>query len=98
MSKRNHPNRSQRALTAAYEPTPDEIRAAREAAGLTQAQAAEMLGRPERWWAALEMEKGSSEWRPLNPALWAFFRLLTLPQAEALELLEGLRGSVRGKL
>ena len=52
-------------------PTPAEIRAARKAAGLTQARAAElaMYGAPERW---TEIESGT---RRIDRARWALFRL-----------------------
>ena len=54
-------------------PTPPEIRAARLAAGLTQAQAAELvqLGAQERW---AEYENGK---RSPDVVRWATFLLLT---------------------
>lgn len=50
-------------------PKPAEISAAREAAGLTQAQAAElaMLGAQSRW---AEYENGT---RKIDPARWVLF-------------------------
>lgn len=54
-------------------PTPDEIRAARTAAGHTQAQAAEVMG-----YAALarvsEIETGR---RTIDPARWTWYLLAT---------------------
>jgi putative transcriptional regulator len=54
-------------------PSPADIRAARDAAGLTQAQAAESvgLGAGERW---AEYENGK---RSPDVARWALFLLLT---------------------
>jgi transcriptional regulator with XRE-family HTH domain len=65
----NHPNRNKGRLPA---PTGDEIRAARETAGLTQEQAAElaMLGAQSRW---AEYENGT---RKIEPSRWALFKHL----------------------
>ena len=65
----NHPNRSKANLPAYKSPKPAEILAAREAAGLTQEQAAElaMLGAQSRW---AEYENGT---RRIDPARWALF-------------------------
>jgi len=53
-------------------PTPAAIRAAREAAGLTQAQAAYMVHVDARSWRRWE----SGE-RAMHPAFWELFRLKT---------------------
>lgn len=50
-------------------PTPHEIRAAREAAGLTQTAAAALIYRTLRGWQ--EWEAGN---RRMSPALWELFR------------------------
>jgi len=65
----NHPNRSRAHLSTSKYPKPAEILAAREAAGLTQEQAAElaMLGAQSRW---AEYENGT---RRIDPARWALF-------------------------
>ena len=57
------------------DPTPDEIRAAREAAGLTQTAAAELVHstmRAWQWW-----ESGD---RAMHPAMWELFRLKVRPE------------------
>jgi len=65
----NHPNRSKANLPAYRSPKPAEILAAREAAGLTQDQAAElaMLGAQSRW---AEYENGT---RRIDLARWTLF-------------------------
>jgi DNA-binding transcriptional regulator YiaG len=60
----NHPNRSRRASPAAN-PTPDEIRAARASAGLTQTEAARLIYCTLRAWQDWEAGK-----RRMHPALW----------------------------
>lgn len=66
----NHPNRSRRAPSAARNPTPDEVRAAREAAGLSQTAAAELIHCTLRGWQ--EWEAGN---RRMHPAFWELFLL-----------------------
>lgn len=51
-------------------PEPDEIRAARLAAGLTQRQAGEVIGAAERTWQ--DWERGE---RNMPPAKWELFRI-----------------------
>lgn len=70
MSPPSHPNRSRRALEAARNPSPDEVRAAREAAGLTQTQAAQVVHVTLNGWQ--RWEAGD---RPMHPAFWELFRL-----------------------
>ena len=53
----NHPNRS--AGHPARNPSPTEVRAAREAAGLTQTQAAALVHATARNWQQWEQEAGS---------------------------------------
>lgn len=53
-------------------PTPDEIRAAREAAGLTQTAAAALIWSSQRGW-----QKWESGEREMHPAMLRLFRLLT---------------------
>lgn len=64
----NHPNRSRRADNAARNPTPAEIRAAREATGLTQSTAAEAIYSTLRTWQ--DWEAGV---RRMHPGLFEFF-------------------------
>ena len=63
-----HPNRS--AGQPARNPTPAEIRALRESAGLTQTGAAELVHGTMRAWQ--DWEAGA---RRMHPGLWALFRL-----------------------
>lgn len=65
----NHPNRA-RAASAARNPTPDEIVAARLAAGLTQTAAGALLHTSLRAWQ--QWEAGD---RRMHPALWELFRI-----------------------
>ena len=64
----NHPNRG--GNRAASNPKPDEILAAREALGLTQTEAAEVIHCTLRGWQ--EWEAGN---RRMHPAFWELFRL-----------------------
>jgi putative transcriptional regulator len=51
-------------------PAPADIRAAREAAGLSQTAAAELIGRSLRVWQAYE-----SGTRAVDPLLWRVWRI-----------------------
>lgn len=66
----NHPNRSRRADNPAANPSPAEIRAAREAAGLTQSQAAALVHSTLSAWQRWEQAE-----RSMHPALWELFRI-----------------------
>lgn len=66
----NHPNRGR--SNAAANPAPEAIRAAREAAGLTQTKAAELVMGTLRTWQ--DWEGGA---RRMHPGLWMLFLLLT---------------------
>jgi DNA (cytosine-5)-methyltransferase 1 len=72
----NHPNRSSRAVGAVI-PTPDEVLAARQAAGLTQTQAAELVHSKLRAWQCWEAKEGTAEHRRMHPGLWELFRIKT---------------------
>jgi DNA (cytosine-5)-methyltransferase 1 len=75
----NHPNRSRRGNSAARNPSPDEIRQARESAGLTQIEATRLIYCTLRAWQ--DWESGA---RRMHPALWELWRLkvqLRLPSA-----------------
>lgn len=63
-----HPNRS-RGDNPARNPTPAEVRAAREAAGLSQTAAARVIYCTLRGWQ--EWEAGN---RRMHPAFWELFR------------------------
>lgn len=64
-----HPNRS-RTPGPASNPSPEQVRAAREAAGLTQTTAAELIFGARRTWA--DWEGGA---RKMPPAAWVMFLL-----------------------
>lgn len=70
----NHPNRS-RAGSAERNPKPDEIRAAREAAGLSQTAAAELVHTTCRTWQQWEAAEGADGNRRMHPAFWELFRI-----------------------
>lgn len=70
----NHPNRS--AGHQARNPTPSEVRAAREAAGLTQTQAAALVYASLRNWQQWEQGEGANV-RRMHPGLWELFRIKT---------------------
>jgi DNA-binding transcriptional regulator YiaG len=75
----NHPNRSSAAPSAARNPSPDEIRALREASGLTQSEAAELVHSNLRSWQQWEAEPDTPGHRRMHPAFWELFRIkLTL--------------------
>lgn len=69
----NHPNRS--AGYPARNPTPAEVRTAREAAGLTQAQAAALVYASLRNWQQWEQGEGASSARRMHPGLWELFMI-----------------------
>lgn len=64
-----HPNRS-RAGSPARNPTPEEVRAAREAAGLSQTAAAALIFCTLNGWQ--QWEYGT---RRMHPAFWELFRI-----------------------
>lgn len=64
----NHPNRSHRVKSPAANPTPEDIRAAREAARLIQAQAAALIHCTQKDW--IKWESGE---RRMHPGLWELF-------------------------
>lgn len=70
----NHPNRS--AGHPARNPAPAEVRAAREAAGLTQTQAAALVYASLRNWQQWEQEEGANA-RRMHPGLWELFHIKT---------------------
>jgi putative transcriptional regulator len=66
----NHPNRSRRKDAPGSTPSPDEIRAAREAAGLSRPDAARLIHATGRTWEKWEL--GAQR---MHPGLWALFQL-----------------------
>ena len=80
----NHPNRS--AGHPARNPKPEEVRAAREAAGLTQAQAAALVYSTDRNWRMWEDDTDGPSARRMHPAIWELFQLknaIRVSQTEA---------------
>lgn len=80
----NHPNRSRRTDSPARNPTPAEIRTARDAAGLTQTAAAELVFTTCRTWQQWEAEEGTTGHRRMHPAFWELFRLKIVTRIERL--------------
>lgn len=72
----NHPNRSKKNPSPARNPTPAEIRAAREAAGLTQLQAAELLFSHVNTWQQWEADPKDPAHRRMHPKDWLLFKHL----------------------
>lgn len=66
----NHPNRSKRQDNPAANPDPAEIRTAREAANLSQTEAAELIYCTMRGWQ--QWESGE---RRMHPAMWELWRI-----------------------
>lgn len=56
-------------------PTPAEIRAARNGAGLTQTTAAALIGKPLRTWQGWETTEGIAAHRKMDAALWELWQL-----------------------
>jgi len=64
----NHPNRGPRGPAA--NPLPEQVRAAREGAGLTQTAAAALIFSTLRTWQDWEAGKAR-----MHPGLWELFRI-----------------------
>jgi DNA-binding XRE family transcriptional regulator len=73
----NHPNRAS-SVSLSRNPSPDEVKATREWAGLTQTEAGEMVHTTCRAWQ--QWEAGD---RRMHPAFWELFRrkIATAPPA-----------------
>lgn len=69
--KMSHPNRSKTNRSMEANPTPAEVRAAREKAGLTQAEAADVIHGSTRAWENWETE--GDEQRRMHPGLFELF-------------------------
>lgn len=81
----NHPNRgSNRANKAGANPTPAQVKRAREAAGLTLEQAGALVYSGWRSWQNWEADVGSAEHRRMHAATWELFRA----KVKALELIK----------
>jgi len=68
----NHPNRSRQQQSLAANPAPEEVRALREAAGWTQAQAAAELRTGARSYQ--RYEDAGEQGRKMHPGLWRMMR------------------------
>jgi DNA-binding XRE family transcriptional regulator len=73
----SHPNRSKNAASPAASPAPAKVRAAREAAGLTQTEAAEKIYGTLRAWQAWEAEADEEQHRRMHPGLFKLFMIVT---------------------
>ena len=69
-------------------PSPSEVRAVRELAGLTQTQAGALVHPTCRTWQHWEAEQGTKDHRAMHPAFWELF---TSKVASALPLMEGIQ-------
>lgn len=67
-----HPNRSKKTPKEGRTPTPEEIKKARALAGLTQPQAADVIGVTTSGWARWEGNE-----RRMHPAFWELFLIKT---------------------
>ncbi|BAP87828.1 putative uncharacterized protein [Burkholderiales bacterium GJ-E10] len=63
-------------------PEPEEVRAARRAAGLTQAQAGALVHTTQRVWGGYEADEGKVGHRRMHPAMWELFLLKTKAKGE----------------
>lgn len=72
-----HTFRTKGNLPATRPPTPAEIRAAREKAGLTQTEAAVKVCATLRGWQNWETEGDSAEHRRMHPGLFKLFLITT---------------------
>lgn len=73
----NHPNRSKKGRPAGASPTPAEVRAAREKAGLTQTEAAAKISGTLRSWQNYEADEGTPDHRRMHPGLFELFLIKT---------------------
>jgi DNA-binding XRE family transcriptional regulator len=69
----NHPNRSQTNRGFSANPKPAEIQRAREAAGLTQTQAGELVHSALKSWQ--NWESDGQDNRRMHPATWELFNV-----------------------
>lgn len=71
----NHPNRSRRPDAPGRNPKPQEVRAAREAAGLTVAAAASLIHCSAVTWSQWESGPENERSRRMHPAFWELFAI-----------------------
>lgn len=79
----SHANRSKKNPTLGQTPTSSQVLAAREAAGLTQTAAGELIYSTLRAWQNYEMEEGYERHRRMHPQLFEAFLIKTgkMPKA-----------------
>lgn len=70
-----HPNRSKTNIRAGSNPTPAQIRRAREQAGLTLEQASALVHSTWRSWQHWESDVDAAEHRRMHPATWELFQV-----------------------
>lgn len=80
-----HQNRSKKNPSPARNPAPAEVRAAREAAGLTQSQAAALVHTVLRTWQQWEDETAGPSARRMHPAFWELFNIKLLTNSARTE-------------
>jgi DNA-binding XRE family transcriptional regulator len=80
----NHPNRGPKGLKVTSNPSPTQIRQAREDAGLTLEQAGELVHTSWRTWQNWEADAKMPEHRRMHPATWELAQI----KLKALELLK----------
>lgn len=86
-----HPNRSR--SNPARNPSPEQIRATREAAGLTQTAAARLVNSTLRAWQGWEAPSGDIGHRRMSYAVWfALHAKLTLPPDQIEEIEKAMKG------
>lgn len=73
-------------VSSSRNPSPREIRAARELARLTQTQAGALVHTSCRSWQQWEAEQGTKDHRAMHPAFWELFQR----KIAGLPLLEGI--------
>lgn len=66
-------------------PAPNQIKALREAARLSQSEAAELVHATRRTWQNWEAPEGSASHRAMPPAAWELFEAKAQRAAEAFE-------------
>lgn len=71
----SHPNRSKTNIRAGSNPTPAQVRRAREKAGLTLEQAGALVYTSWRTWQNWEADEGSAEHRRMHAATWELFQV-----------------------
>lgn len=73
----SHPNRSRQKRGPHSNPTPAEVLASREAAGLTQTEAAMKIRGRLRSWQHYEAPIGTPDHRHMHPGLYELFLIKT---------------------